>query len=78
MSKINISKHIKDNFFPPNDSSLYRFKKISPDIDIVWKRPHEITDNPQFIVGDIVPNDLDQGTIGDWLDNNIITTKYYK
>ena len=51
--------------FPRNYKSLFRFKKVS---NVVWKRPHEISDNPQFIVGGIVPNDIDQGQLGDWSD----------
>ena len=56
-------KLFEDDKFPANKSSLYRFKKFA---NISWLRPHEIVDNPQFIVGSIVPTDLDQGNLGDW------------
>lgn len=54
----------KDELFPASDKSLYYFRP--PERNLVWRRPHEITDNPQFIVESVVPNDLDQGQIGDW------------
>lgn len=54
-----------DESFPCDDSSLFRINKKN-NKNIVWKRPHEICENPQFIVDSIVPNDLDQGEIGDW------------
>jgi hypothetical protein len=53
-----------DDTFPANDKSIYTFKQGKK--EIVWKRPHEICPNPEFIVDSIVPNDLDQGEIGDW------------
>jgi calpain len=54
-----------DNAFPANHESLTRFKR--PEKNIVWKRPHEFGDKaPQFIVNDIAPNDIDQGSLGDW------------
>ena len=56
-------KLFKDKLFPANDSSIARIKTKQ---QVVWKRPHEIVENPQFIVNNIVPNDLDQGQIGDW------------
>lgn len=36
--------------------------------NVTWKRPHEFIQNPQFIVNNIEPNDLDQGILGDWYD----------
>ena len=54
----------EDVLFPANEKSLYYFKQ--PEREIVWKRPHEIINNPRFIVESVVPNDLDQGQIGDW------------
>ena len=56
-------KLFKDKSFPANDTSLYRFNEKK---GIAWKRPHEIVENPKFIVDTIEPNDLDQGQIGDW------------
>lgn len=54
----------EDELFPATDKSLFHFN--TPERNIIWKRPHEIVDNPQFIVESIVPDDLDQGQIGDW------------
>ena len=54
-----------DDKFPANNKSIYTFEKKGKN-EIVWKRPHEICPNPEFIVESIVPNDLDQGEIGDW------------
>ncbi|CAF1103542.1 unnamed protein product, partial [Brachionus calyciflorus] len=60
-------KLFEDDKFPANDTSLYRFQKFKTG-KISWKRPHEITQNPQFIVDFIEPNDLDQGQIGNcWM-----------
>lgn len=56
-----------DHKFPANCSSIFRFKNFpSP---IIWKRPHEIVNDPKFIVNKVEPNDLDQGIIGNcwWL-----------
>ena len=52
-----------DDTFEANSSSLYLLKppKIT---DIVWKRPHEIVDNPKFVVDGISSGDLDQGHLG--------------
>lgn len=61
--RLQAGKLFKDKLFLADDSSLYKFNKKQ---EYVWKRPHEITENPQFIVDSIVPNDLDQGQIGDW------------
>lgn len=53
-----------DEKFPPNSSSLYRFQR--PIVDLAWKRPHEflLKKNPEFIVDRIVPEDIDQGQLG--------------
>ena len=51
------NKLYEDDKFLANDSSLFRTTK-SP--GIVWKRPSEICKDPQFIVNDIAPTDLDQ------------------
>ena len=37
-----------------------------PDLaEVVWRRPHEISDNPKFIVGSRVRFDVDQHKLGD-------------
>lgn len=67
-SKCLSSKRLfNDESFPPNETSLSRSgKKLSKE-KIIWKRASEL-DNPQFVVNNITPNDLDQGQIGDcWL-----------
>ncbi|EFO92715.1 CRE-CLP-7 protein [Caenorhabditis remanei] len=56
----------EDPQFPANDSSLYY--KTRPDEPIVWKRPGEIYENPQLIVGEKSRFDVKQGALGDcWL-----------
>jgi len=57
-------KLFQDNLFPASDSSLFRFNKLKK--NIVWKRPHEIVNNPIFIADDLTANELNQGEIGDW------------
>ena len=52
-----------DKEFPTNDSSLYR--KTKPNVELTWKRASELVKNPEFIVNGIVPEDLDQGVLGD-------------
>ncbi len=52
-----------DNKFPPEAGSLYKFNK---QYNVKWKRAKEIFPNAEFIVDKIAPNDLDQGTLGDW------------
>lgn len=55
----------EDDQFPAHLSSIY--KKNKKDKEIFWKRPNEFCENPPvFIQGKIEPNDLDQGSIGDW------------
>jgi hypothetical protein len=51
----------EDNKFPAKKSSL---GKTPLQKNVVWKRPSEICDNPQFIVNSIEPNDIDQGSLG--------------
>lgn len=53
----------EDDKFPANASSIARFNKNLAS-GIVWKRPHEFVQNPQFVVGKVEPNDLDQGQLG--------------
>lgn len=46
-----------------------KFLKIK---NIVWKRPHQIVDNPQFIESDINIDDISQGFLGNcWLISTI-------
>ncbi|XP_026854700.2 calpain-3b isoform X2 [Electrophorus electricus] len=56
----------KDPLFPADESSLYYTQKFP--LDLVWKRPSEICDNPQFIIGGANRTDICQGDLGDcWL-----------
>ncbi|PIC37163.1 hypothetical protein B9Z55_015887 [Caenorhabditis nigoni] len=56
----------EDPQFPANNSSLYY--KTPPEDPIVWKRPGEIYENPQLIVGEKSRFDVKQGALGDcWL-----------
>jgi calpain-5 len=59
------NKLFVDDQFPPNASSLYKFSPPRSRQSIVWKRPSEITTNPQFFVNKADRNDLSQGEIGD-------------
>lgn len=63
----------EDEFFPKANSSLYKGEKPvkgflqdknGDDLEIVWKRPSEIIENPQFLVGEYSRKDLHQGSIG--------------
>lgn len=54
----------EDQQFPPSTKSISATKGVKN--RIFWKRPHEIVQNPEFIVQKIEPNDLDQGQLGDW------------
>ncbi|CAI5448028.1 unnamed protein product [Caenorhabditis angaria] len=51
----------EDPQFPANDRSIWF--KTRPDEEIVWKRPGEIFENPQLIVGEKSRFDVKQGTI---------------
>ncbi|RNA29984.1 calpain [Brachionus plicatilis] len=56
-----------DDKFPANDSSIFKFENVVFE-EIYWKRPHEIVQDPQFIVNKIEPSDLNQGAVGNcWL-----------
>uniref|UniRef100_A0A8C9ZIQ0 Calpain 1, (mu/I) large subunit a n=1 Tax=Sander lucioperca TaxID=283035 RepID=A0A8C9ZIQ0_SANLU len=61
----------EDPCFPAEPPSL-GFKELAPysskTRDVEWKRPTELTDDPQFIVGGATRTDICQGALGDcWL-----------
>ncbi|XP_053568564.1 calpain-2 catalytic subunit isoform X1 [Bombina bombina] len=61
----------KDTYFPAIHSSL-GFNELGPNSSktqgVVWKRPTELSSNPQFIVGGATRTDICQGALGDcWL-----------
>ena len=62
-SSLESGKLFEDPEFPATDKSLFKFNKQH---NVTWKRAKEICKDPQFIVNGISPNDLDQGTLGDW------------
>lgn len=51
-----------DPEFPANNKSLYYTQ--APPRGVVWRRPSQICDDPQFIVNGVSRFDLDQGYIG--------------
>ncbi|KAM4662816.1 calpain-3 isoform 6-T6 [Discoglossus pictus] len=53
----------EDRDFPANDSSLF-YSQTLP-IKFEWKRPKEICENPQFIIGGANRTDICQGDLGD-------------
>ncbi|KAJ8356229.1 hypothetical protein SKAU_G00190230 [Synaphobranchus kaupii] len=56
----------EDPLFPADDSSLFYSHRYP--IQFQWKRPPEICENPQFIVGGANRTDICQGDLGDcWL-----------
>lgn len=57
-------KLFEDEKFPANQKSISN--KPNEPTQIVWKRPHEIVQDPQFVVNGVHPTDLDQGEIGNW------------
>ena len=62
--------HFIDPSFPPTDSSIYdnTSESENPFEDkIVWKRPVDfMEETPEVFSGDIDPNDIVQGGLGDW------------
>uniref|UniRef100_A0A8R1XSZ6 Calpain catalytic domain-containing protein n=1 Tax=Onchocerca volvulus TaxID=6282 RepID=A0A8R1XSZ6_ONCVO len=52
-----------DVHFPPTNDSLF-LGSANPEINIIWKRPGEIVDNPQLFVEGATANDVTQGTLG--------------
>ena len=61
--------HFLDPSFPPDDSSIYDVTN-EPTYPLeerpVWKRPTEFMDDtPQLFEGEICPNDIVQGALGD-------------
>uniref|UniRef100_UPI0037E96849 calpain-9 n=1 Tax=Semicossyphus pulcher TaxID=241346 RepID=UPI0037E96849 len=56
----------EDPDFPAVDSSLFYSQSVP--VNIEWKRPKEICENPKFIVGSADRTDICQGQLGDcWL-----------
>uniref|UniRef100_A0A8C9YZA0 Calpain 9 n=1 Tax=Sander lucioperca TaxID=283035 RepID=A0A8C9YZA0_SANLU len=56
----------EDPDFPANDSSLFYSQAVP--VDVKWKRPKELCQDPKFIVGDADRTDICQGQLGDcWL-----------
>uniref|UniRef100_A0A8C7VFQ7 Calpain 9 n=1 Tax=Oncorhynchus mykiss TaxID=8022 RepID=A0A8C7VFQ7_ONCMY len=56
----------EDPDFPACDSSLYYSQSVP--INFEWKRPGELCENPEFIVGGADRTDICQGALGDcWL-----------
>ncbi|KAM3918036.1 calpain-3 isoform 2-T2 [Leptodactylus fuscus] len=53
----------EDREFPANDSSLF-YSQTFP-VKFEWKRPPEICENPQFIIGGANRTDICQGDLGD-------------
>ncbi|XP_053553696.1 calpain-3 [Bombina bombina] len=53
----------EDREFPPNDNSLFYSQELP--FKLEWKRPKEICENPQFIIGGANRTDICQGDLGD-------------
>ncbi|KAM9491024.1 calpain-9-like [Salvelinus alpinus] len=59
-------KLFEDPDFPACDSSLYYSQSVP--INFEWKRPGDLCENPEFIVGGADRTDICQGALGDcWL-----------
>uniref|UniRef100_A0A8C0WEG2 Calpain-9 n=1 Tax=Castor canadensis TaxID=51338 RepID=A0A8C0WEG2_CASCN len=55
-----------DADFPASNASLFYSER--PQVPFVWKRPGEIVENPEFILGGATRTDICQGELGDcWL-----------
>ncbi len=62
-----LQKHSKNNlfqdpYFPAEEKSLYYTQKAPR--GIIWKRPYEVSRNPQFVVDGFDRCDMDQGYVG--------------
>ncbi|XP_048223508.1 calpain-9 [Perognathus longimembris pacificus] len=56
----------EDADFPASNASLFYSER--PQVPFVWKRPGEIVENPEFILGGATRTDICQGELGDcWL-----------
>ncbi|XP_021075816.1 calpain-9 isoform X2 [Mus pahari] len=56
----------EDADFPASNVSLFYSER--PQVPFVWKRPGEIVENPEFILGGATRTDICQGELGDcWL-----------
>nr|XP_045006808.1 calpain-9 [Jaculus jaculus] len=56
----------EDTDFPACNTSLFYSER--PHVPFVWKRPGEIVENPEFILGGATRTDICQGELGDcWL-----------
>ena len=58
-------KLFEDPLFKASVESITKRANISQLDKITWKRPHEITKDPKFIVNSIQPSDLCQGKLND-------------
>jgi hypothetical protein len=72
------NKLFEDVTFPSNEKSLY--DKTMPaylkDIEVVWKRPHEISKSPEMIKNGISPGDVISGLLEDsWLLGSFLVVK---
>uniref|UniRef100_A0A3Q4N6C4 calpain-2 n=1 Tax=Neolamprologus brichardi TaxID=32507 RepID=A0A3Q4N6C4_NEOBR len=70
----------EDPMFPAEPGSL-GFKELAPFTaktrGVEWKRPTELTRNPQFIVGGATRTDICQGALGKSCDLSQVTTAGY-
>ncbi|XP_022086070.1 calpain-B-like isoform X2 [Acanthaster planci] len=61
--RYNSSRLFEDNDFPADDKSL--FFSMRPPQKFVWKRPHELCQDPKLFVGGASRFDIEQGQLGD-------------